>query len=113
MSSDKISLNRGTTPTAALDAARTALEKKGFKWIQTGGSSAEAHEGGKEITKKRSRKLLLRLQVQGSNMVLEKGSNGAEGFAAGMGATTAMRVTRHFRKARHSVEDALKSSGLA
>jgi hypothetical protein len=113
MSSSKISLAGGTTPAAALDVARAALEKKGFKWIQTGNASAEAHEGGKEITKRRSRKLLLGLEVAGSDMVLEKRSSGSEGFVAGMGATTAMRTTRHFRKARHSVEDALRSAGLA
>jgi hypothetical protein len=113
MSSSKISLANDSNPSTVLDVARSTLEKKGFKWIQTGDASAEAHEGGKEITKKRSRKLLLGLQVTGSDLVLEKRTNGAEGFAVNMGATPAMRTRRHFRKARHSVEDALKSAGLA
>jgi hypothetical protein len=113
MSSSKISLADGTTPAAVLDVAKSALEKEGFKWVPTGDASAEAHEGGKEITKKRSRKLLLGLEVAGADLVLEKKTNGAEGFAVNMGATPAMRTRRHFRKARHSVEDALKSAGLA
>jgi hypothetical protein len=113
MSSSRISLVDGTTPAAALDVARAVLEEKGFKWVQVGATSAEAHEGGKEITRKRSRKLLLGLQVAGSDMVLEKKTNGAEGYAMGMGATPALRTKRHFRKARQSVEEALKGAGLA
>ncbi len=113
MRSAKISLTDGSNPAAVLDVARTTLENKGFKWIQTGNASAEAHEGGKEITKRSSRKLLLGLQVTASDLVLEKRTNGAEGFVVNMGATPAMRTQRHFKKARHSVEDALKSAGLA
>lgn len=113
MSTSKISLTDDTTPAAVLDVAKSVLEKEGYKWVPTGDSSAEAHEGGEVITKKRSRKLLLGLEVTGADLVLEKRTNGAEGFVVNMGATPAMRTRRHFRKARHSVEEALKSAGLA
>ena len=115
MGSKKISLVDGTTPEAALGVARAALEDKGYKWVQVDAVTAEAHEGGKLITKKRSRKLLLGLQVADSEMLLEKRTTGMEGYVMGvpMGNNTMMRNKRHFRKARHSVEDALKSAGLA
>ncbi len=115
MGSRKISLADGTAPEAVLDVARAVLEEKGYKWIQVGATSAEAHEGGKEITKKRSRKLLLGLEVTASELVLQKKTDGTEGYVMGvpMGNNTLMRVKRRFRQARRSIEDALKSAGLA
>ncbi|OLR93788.1 hypothetical protein [Actinokineospora bangkokensis] len=113
MGSKKISLNSGATPAAVLDTARSALEGKGYLWVSTGAASAQAHEGGKEITKKHQNKLLLDLRVDGDDLVLGQGSHGGGGFAAGLGPLTAMQVSGEFRKARRSVEDALKSAGLA
>ncbi|PPK68501.1 hypothetical protein V5P93_004392 [Actinokineospora auranticolor] len=113
MGSKKIQLNRGASAAEALRVARGALEDRGYRWVQTGDTRAEAHEGGAEITKKHDTRLRVDLEVDGSDLVLKQGTHGGGGFAAGLGPLTAMGVTSKFKKARHSVEDALKSAGLA
>ncbi len=113
MTQDKISLASGASAAKALDVTRAVLEKEGYSWVPTGGTSAEAHEGGKAEISHRSRKLLLGVEATDSQLVLKKLSNGAVGFMVGMGAVPAMRVTRKFRKARRAVEKGLAGAGLA
>ncbi|MFT4088230.1 MAG: hypothetical protein QM658_13985 [Gordonia sp. (in: high G+C Gram-positive bacteria)] len=112
MAEDVVVLTAGATPEQVFDAARTALEAKGYLWVRTSPTSAEAHEGGKPITRKRSRKLLLGLEVAPGRLTMESRSNGAVGFAAGMGALPAMSLRREFRRASVAVRSALGGAGL-
>lgn len=92
---------------------RAVLERAGFLWVPTGNTSAEAHEGGKKVIRRRSRRLLLGVEASDHQLVLKKLSHGTEGFLIGMGAVPAMRVTRKFKKARRAVEKGLEGAGLA
>ncbi|MFT3714556.1 MAG: hypothetical protein QM774_01020 [Gordonia sp. (in: high G+C Gram-positive bacteria)] len=113
MTSETITLTPGTAGGDALGVARSVLESHGYLWVPQGPDSAVAHEGGEEITRRRSRKLRIGVTATPDALVLAKNSTGAEGFAAGVGALTAMRVTRHFRRACRAVRDGLEHAGLA
>ncbi len=83
---------------AALATVRALLEKRGYLWQGEGGLRAVAYQGGKVITRRRSRKLILGIAVNGSDLILTRRSSGAEGFVAGTGMLLPMRVARTFRR---------------
>lgn len=110
MNENAIKLTSGTAP-GALAVARTVLVDMGYLWKQNG-RSAEAHEGGKEITRRHSQKVLVGLEAQGDVLVLRRCTNGSAGFAAGLGPLTALRVSQRYATARRAVEEGLVQAGF-
>jgi hypothetical protein len=113
MSKRTIRLAEGADPRAVLHTARAALEDGGYRWVPTGPGSAEAHQGGREITSKTmARHLLLGVALADGRLVLSPMSSGW-GWVVPMGSLIAMRIRREFRRAVRSVRGALRDARLA
>lgn len=113
MAGRTIPLAAGADAQTVLHTARTALERKGYRWIPTSGRSAEAHRGGQKIASRRmARHLLLGLTVTGGLLVLRR-QNSGWGWAVPLGALMAMRIRREFRRAVRTVGGALREARLA
>ncbi|MGC4191635.1 MAG: hypothetical protein QM589_10790 [Thermomicrobiales bacterium] len=104
-------ISLGTTaPLDALGIVRRVVEARGYLWEPVDATSARAHQGGKFVTKKRDRRLLLDVSVVGQQLVLRRESNGSATFAANMGILGALKVNREFRKVANQVAEAITSS---
>lgn len=105
----KIPLHGHSGP-EALTAARRVLEHMGYLWQQAGPDRAVAYEGGKVIRHRSSHKLALELHADAGSgaLILRRATNGAVGFATGMGILPPMRVRRTFSKVSRELTRALR-----
>ena len=112
MATEVIALTAQATPNEVLATARTVVENLGYRWVRSSGTTAEAHEGGQLITRKRSRKLKLGLEFTPGELTLTQLTNGAVDFATERGALPAMRVRRRLRTVSDEIAAGLTAAGL-
>ncbi|MFI1157406.1 hypothetical protein [Streptomyces sioyaensis] len=93
--------------------ARAVLERHGYQWVPQTDSSAEAHEGGKEIRGLTAPfKLRMSLAVQHDRLVMEAVVNGL-GLPTPNGAPSGtLRIRNKLNYCADLVDSALSQAGL-
>ncbi|RXS66594.1 hypothetical protein EST92_28660 [Streptomyces sp. TM32] len=113
MRNREISLTPGAEPQEALGIARAALERHGYRWVSQTDSSAEVHEGGKEIRGLAVPfKLRMNLAVQHDRLVMEAVVHGL-GLPTPNGAPAGtLRIRNKLNHCADLVDSALSQAGL-